>query len=167
MGTFSPAFLIGRVIHNLFFEPGAPFFKAASNLLTSITNKRAIKLLTELEYFIKGILYDCYRCGDCYLADTELICPQSQCAKRLVNGPCGGSKNGWCEVWPGEKRCLYVRQYERMYCVREMLFEELKILPPRDWGLDRSSSWINFFSGRDHHRLDVLDQTEDKYKKTK
>ena len=161
-GRFSPAFVIGRAVHNLFFEPGGPFFNAACRLLTSVRNKRTIRLITGLEYFFKGMLYDCYRCGDCYLADTQLICPQSQCAKRLINGPCGGSKNGWCEVWPGEKRCLYVRQYERMSGVREMLFEELEILPPRDWGLDRSSSWINFFSGMDHHRLDVSGQRKNR-----
>lgn len=164
-GTFSPAFIIGRAIHNLFFEPGGPFFNPASSLLTSIKNRRAIGFITALEYFFKGILYDCYSCGDCYLADTQFLCPQSQCAKRLLNGPCGGSKNGWCEVWPEKKRCLYVRQYERMSGVREMLFKELEILPPRDWGLDRSSSWINFFSGRDHHRLDVSRRGENNIRK--
>ncbi len=151
---FSPGFLIGRSIHYLFFDPEGPFFNLACKLLTSVRNKRTIRLVTQVEYFFKGLLFDCYRCGDCYLADMELLCPQSQCAKRLVNGPCGGSKNGWCEVWPGEKRCLYVRQYDRLKDIDKLLFQDVHILPPRDWGLDRSSSWINFFSGRDHHRQD-------------
>jgi len=153
--AFSPAFLLGKAVHHLFFETGGPLFRTACRLLTSIRSERTIRIVAALEYFFKGILYDCYRCGDCYLSDLELLCPQSQCAKRLVNGPCGGSRDGWCEVWPGQKRCLYVRQYERMRRRRELLLEEARILPPRDWGLDRSSSWINFFSGRDHHHLEI------------
>ena len=40
----------------------------------------------------------CQGCGDCVLAYTGGICPVSRCAKRLLNGPCGGSKNGKCET---------------------------------------------------------------------
>ncbi len=154
-GPLSPGLLVGRLIHALFFRPGAPFFNMASRLLACVKKGTMSKWITGTEYFFKGLLYDCYRCGDCYLGDMEFICPQSQCAKRLVNGPCGGSRDGWCEVWPGEKRCLYVKQYERMKGIREMVLGDTRILPPRDWGLDRSSSWINFFSGKDHHHLDI------------
>ena len=42
----------------------------------------------------------CHLCGDCVLGRTGGICPISRCAKSLVNGPCGGSKNGRCEVNP-------------------------------------------------------------------
>ncbi len=152
----SPGYLIGRAVHWMIFEPGGPFFGIASRILTSLKGRKTIRMVTWLEYFVKGILYDCYRCGDCYLSETELLCPQSQCAKRLVNGPCGGSSNGWCEVWPRERRCLYVRQYERLSArkIKAMLMQETKILSPRDWGLERTSSWINFFAGRDHHRYD-------------
>ncbi len=158
----SPSLLIGRCIHNLFFQPAGPLFTLASRFLTSLRDKRAIRFITGMEYLVKSMLYDCYRCGDCYLSDLELICPQSQCAKRLVNGPCGGSRDGWCEVWPGEKKCLYVRQYDRLKDPLGMLLEDQTILPPRDWGLDRSSSWINFFSGRDHHHLSPAGKLEKK-----
>ncbi len=40
----------------------------------------------------------CRGCGDCVLAYTAAICPVSRCAKKLFNGPCGGSRNGSCEV---------------------------------------------------------------------
>jgi len=43
---------------------------------------------------------DCKRCGECYLNLTGGICPITACAKGLVNGQCGGAKNGYCEVDP-------------------------------------------------------------------
>jgi hypothetical protein len=42
--------------------------------------------------------YDCKQCGECYLNITGGICPITACSKSLVNGQCGGSKNGKCEV---------------------------------------------------------------------
>lgn len=42
--------------------------------------------------------YDCAQCGECHLNDTGGICPITACSKSLVNGQCGGSKNGKCEV---------------------------------------------------------------------
>ena len=42
----------------------------------------------------------CIGCGDCMLADFGGICPVTRCAKRLLNGPCGGSTEEHCEVDP-------------------------------------------------------------------
>ena len=44
--------------------------------------------------------YDCAKCGECYLNLTGGICPITACSKGLVNGQCGGTKNGKCEVDP-------------------------------------------------------------------
>ena len=44
--------------------------------------------------------YDCGQCGECYLNLTGGICPITACSKSLVNGQCGGAKNGKCEVDP-------------------------------------------------------------------
>ena len=44
--------------------------------------------------------YDCGQCGECFLNLTGGICPITACSKSLVNGPCGGTKNGKCEVNP-------------------------------------------------------------------
>ena len=46
--------------------------------------------------------YKCDQCGECYLNLTGGICPITACSKSLVNGQCGGSKNGMCEVDPGD-----------------------------------------------------------------
>ena len=44
--------------------------------------------------------YDCDQCGECFLNLTGGICPITACSKSLVNGPCGGTKDGKCEVSP-------------------------------------------------------------------
>jgi ferredoxin len=55
----------------------------------------------------------CRACGDCVLADYGGICPVTICAKGLVNGPCGGSKNGKCEAGQ-DKDCAWVLIYNRL-----------------------------------------------------
>jgi len=54
----------------------------------------------------------CRACGNCLLADFGGICPMTMCAKSLVNGPCGGSTDGKCEV--GNWDCAWVRIIERL-----------------------------------------------------
>lgn len=52
-------------------------------------------------------------CGDCMLGQTGGICPVTQCAKSLVHGPCGGQRNGRCEVNP-ENECAWLRIYRKL-----------------------------------------------------
>ncbi len=40
----------------------------------------------------------CVGCGNCRLTEYMGICPITRCAKRILSGPCGGSRNGKCEV---------------------------------------------------------------------
>ncbi|MGN0362868.1 MAG: methylenetetrahydrofolate reductase C-terminal domain-containing protein [Bilifractor sp.] len=56
---------------------------------------------------------DCGQCGTCYLNLTGGICPITACSKSLVNGQCGGAKNGMCEVDP-EMECGWERIYRRL-----------------------------------------------------
>lgn len=55
----------------------------------------------------------CVMCGDCVLEYTAGICPISRCSKGLLNGPCGGSHNGKCEVDPSYD-CAWQLIYERL-----------------------------------------------------
>ncbi len=57
--------------------------------------------------------YKCDQCGECYLNITGGICPITACSKSLVNGQCGGSKNGKCEVDP-DMECGWERIYRRL-----------------------------------------------------
>ena len=55
----------------------------------------------------------CLQCGECVLASTGGICPVTICPKGLVNGPCGGTKDGKCEVDP-TKDCAWTLIYNRL-----------------------------------------------------
>ena len=62
--------------------------------------------------------HDCDQCGQCYLNITGGICPITACSKSLVNGQCGGAKNGKCEVDPDmdcgwERICRRLQQVGR------------------------------------------------------
>ena len=57
--------------------------------------------------------HDCKQCGQCYLNLTGGICPITACSKSLVNGQCGGAKDGKCEVDPSME-CGWERIYQKL-----------------------------------------------------
>ena len=76
----------------------------------------------------------CQGCGDCVLAHTAGICPIARCAKGLLNGPCGGSSKGKCEIG-GEVDCAWQLIIDRLKKM-DRLDEYGKILSPKDWSTD-------------------------------
>lgn len=56
----------------------------------------------------------CLECGQCILPYSGGICPMTACSKGLLNGPCGGSKEGRCEVFPETRECGWHSIYERL-----------------------------------------------------
>ena len=72
----------------------------------------------------------CAACGDCVLGLTGGICPVSRCAKSLLNGPCGGSQNGKCEIDPN-KDCAWALIIERLEKLGRLQDLEA-IQPPKD-----------------------------------
>jgi len=78
----------------------------------------------------------CHGCGDCVLGLTGGICPIARCAKSLLNGPCGGSQEGKCEINP-DTPCAWHLIVERL-TERGMLEELEKVQPARNWWTDRS-----------------------------
>jgi len=74
---------------------------------------------------------NCRACGDCFLDKTGGICPIVRCAKGLLNGPCGGTNNGKCEVDP-EKDCAWTLIYQRLE--RQGRLDVMrKYYPPRNF----------------------------------
>ena len=78
----------------------------------------------------------CQGCGQCILARTAGICPVSRCAKRLFNGPCGGSTKGKCEI-DSELDCAWQLIVDRLKELDRMGdYEELA--PIKDWSTERA-----------------------------
>ncbi|MHC4983354.1 MAG: methylenetetrahydrofolate reductase C-terminal domain-containing protein [Planctomycetota bacterium] len=77
----------------------------------------------------------CRGCGDCALAWTGGICPVAKCSKGLINGTCGGTNDGKCEV-DEEMDCGWLLIYKRLEALGR-LAEYRKIRPPRDNRKDR------------------------------
>jgi ferredoxin len=72
----------------------------------------------------------CQACGECILEMTDGICPLTRCAKGLLNGPCGGYKDGKCEVDP-DKDCAWVLIYERLKA-RGHVDKMRRMMEPKD-----------------------------------
>ena len=102
--------------------------------------------LERAEMSFKQNAFGCQACGNCVLGEMEYVCPMT-CPKNLRNGPCGGPLNGMCEVTP-EQPCIWVSVYERAKA-RGHIDELRTYLPPRRRELANTSSYINFYLGRD------------------
>jgi len=78
----------------------------------------------------------CQACGQCLLAETGGICPVSRCAKRVLNGPCGGSSNGQCEI-SKDVPCAWQLIIDRLKALGRLDDYE-SLAPLKDWSTDRA-----------------------------
>ena len=79
----------------------------------------------------------CQACGDCVLELTNGLCPVARCAKSLLNGPCGGSQRGICEVYAEkETPCVWHEIYERAKALGR-LDKLLEPQPAKSWKTSR------------------------------
>jgi ferredoxin len=103
-----------------------------------------------------GILEDqalwaekCLGCGDCVLSAFGGICPVTRCAKRMLNGPCGGSTETRCEVAP-DRPCAWQLIYRRLEALGQL--ETLKrVVPAKDWSPAWHAGARSFV--REEHRV--------------
>jgi ferredoxin len=77
----------------------------------------------------------CQACGDCILGITGGICPIARCSKQLLNGPCGGSQDGVCEV-DADIPCAWQLIWERAEKLGTM-DDLLEVQPPKNWTTSR------------------------------
>jgi hypothetical protein len=90
---------------------------------------------------------NCRGCGDCKLGYFAAVCPVTRCAKGLFNGPCGGSRNGYCEV-NGETPCAWQLIVTRLDEAGRL--DQLDaVYPPEDWSRSQ---------GRGPRRIEREDQ---------
>ena len=137
-------------MHDWLFTPGTRLFQWGREIYGMAENtQQGPMALRILERASKAAMFDCRDCGDCSLPDIAFLCPESQCAKNQRNGPCGGTRDGKCEV--EEFECIWSRAYDRLKyegCEQELLAHVPVI---QDESLRGTSSWSNVFLGRDHH----------------
>jgi len=73
----------------------------------------------------------CAGCGECMVHKTGGLCPVARCAKTIMNGPCGGTNDGKCELG-GETDCIWYLIVKRMTELGR-LEELMEFEPPRSW----------------------------------
>ena len=77
----------------------------------------------------------CQACGNCILDITGGVCPISRCSKQLLNGPCGGSQDGKCEV-SADVPCAWQLIWERA-TAQGTADKLMELQPPKDWSTSR------------------------------
>jgi methylenetetrahydrofolate reductase (NADPH) len=140
-----------NAFHGAMFDRNSKLYPRLKKIAAKAEKSKTLGTAVSLvEDAAKKILFNCKKCGDCALPDTAYLCPESQCPKFMRNGPCGGSRKTRCEVRK-ERTCVWVRAYERLKSHRiENRLAQLCI-PPRNWALNQTSSWLNYWLGRDYH----------------
>ena len=136
------------MVHARAFEPGTRGFDTWKRAYGRLDHSRLEKPVHVLEQAVKVPMFDCRDCGDCSLPDIAYLCPESHCQKNQRNGPCGGTRDGLCEVYDSE--CIWSQAYERLKAYGE---EESMLDGPvvvKDNALAGTSAWANTFLGRDH-----------------
>jgi len=113
-------------------------------------NKKGLHRNHGLEHLGKTILYHCQDCGDCGLEPCIYTCPMSRCPKNQRNGPCGGTVNGWCEVFPNQRYCIHFKAYQRLKKYDELYKMDSFITVPNDWLLFDTTGWGNYTHQRDN-----------------
>jgi methylenetetrahydrofolate reductase (NADPH) len=156
-----------RMLHHLAFIKEGALFRPMRAFARMVDGSALEGAYTKCEQIIKGLTNDCRHCGDCAMLDLAYLCPMSKCPKNQRNGPCGGSFEGWCESYPNQRKCIYVLAYERLkaHGADQSLGEDL--VPPVNYDLSETSSWINFYLGRDHSAPKLKIDTVARKKKSK
>jgi methylenetetrahydrofolate reductase (NADPH) len=144
------SYRFSRRVHQTVFDPAGSLYEPARAFYERVdaAPKPVGRAAHLVEQAVKVPMFKCRDCGDCSLPDIAYVCPESICAKNQRNGPCGGTRDGLCEVYDSE--CIWSQAYERLKAYGE---EEEMLTNPvvlKDNALARTSAWANTFLGRDH-----------------
>jgi len=148
------SYRFSRRVHQTVFDPGGPLYGRAQSFYEKVdaAPKPVGQAAHLLEQAAKVPMFKCRDCGDCSLPEIAYVCPESICAKNQRNGPCGGTRDGLCEVYDSE--CIWSQAYERLkaYGEEEEMLSNPVVL--KDNALAHTSAWANTFLGRDHQAKD-------------
>ncbi|HEX8522519.1 MAG TPA: methylenetetrahydrofolate reductase C-terminal domain-containing protein [Tepidisphaeraceae bacterium] len=140
---------VSKRIHDAVFTPGTALNRLGAWVYRkSRDSYQGPRSLRVLEHASKAAMFKCKDCGDCSLPDIEYLCPESQCAKNQRNGPCGGTRDGLCEV--ADFECIWARAYDRAKYEghEQQMLDHAPVI--QDQSLRGTSSWGNAFLCRDH-----------------
>ncbi|MFC2008157.1 methylenetetrahydrofolate reductase C-terminal domain-containing protein [Chloroflexota bacterium] len=138
---------IERQCDNVFIEQAAEAIESSEAVLSlgcgagvqAIAERYARKpVYAGLNTAFLGILEErgmwtekCAACGSCMLHKYGGICPVTRCAKHMLNGPCGGSREDRCEVRP-DRPCAWQLIYQRLKDIGQL--DRLRqIESPKSW----------------------------------
>ena len=148
------SYRFSRLVHEAVFDPAGPLHEPARSFYEKVdaAPKPVGQAAHLLEQAAKVPMFKCRDCGDCSLPDIAYVCPESICAKNQRNGPCGGTRDGLCEVY--ESECIWSQAYERLkaYGEEEQMLSNPVVL--KDNALAHTSAWANSLLGRDHQAKD-------------
>jgi methylenetetrahydrofolate reductase (NADPH) len=141
---------LSRIFHHMVLTEDKMFFPLLKSVMAWRERKKGIHRSHFLEHLAKTILYECQDGGDCGLEPAIYTCPMSRCPKNQRNGPCGGTVDGWCEVYPNERYCIWFKAYHRLKKYNEFYKMDSFITVPNDWALNHTSGWGSYTQKRDN-----------------
>ncbi|WP_374251939.1 methylenetetrahydrofolate reductase C-terminal domain-containing protein [Acinetobacter brisouii] len=107
----------------------------------------AAKSILAVEHASKHAVVGCESCGQCRLAETLYICPET-CPKGLANGPCGGTRLDRCEF--ADRECIHSQKYRLAKQVRQQDILRYELIPAVPVEIRQTSSWVNWFNPKSH-----------------
>ena len=156
---------VSRVMHKAVFAHDAPLFNLGTKFYGRLEESpKSVQRAAHLvEQAAKVPMFNCQDCGDCSLPDIAYVCPEGPCAKNQRNGPCGGTRDGICEVYDTE--CIWAQAYERLkaYGEEEQMLDGPVVV--KDNALRGTSAWANTFLGRDHSAKNEAHETASSHPK--
>lgn len=141
---------LSRFFHHWVLTLDKRFCKTLARVMDSRDKKKGIYRAHDIEHGGKAYLYGCIDCGDCGLEAAIYSCPMAMCPKCQRNGPCGGSNDGWCEKYPGERYCIWYKAYHRLDKYDEHWRMRSFITPPNNWEYWQTSAWSSYTHKRDN-----------------
>ena len=102
----------------------------------------ANKVLLKTELISKHSVVGCESCGQCRLAETLYICPET-CPKGLANGPCGGTNLDRCEF--GDRECIHSIKARLAKAVKQTDILKQELIPTVPIQIRGTSSWKNWY----------------------